>query len=342
MVIQTKQHVKNSVNNLDNDSSYNDNTNDSTYCPTEPTIYTLETNVPLNAAFQRLTLPSDMDASTKTPNEYKINYADTIDYEDSSTLNNTLDDYMNTNIDAISVGTEEPLNEVMKKKLRKRDVAKHVIDNNEDDATMDAFTIGTEEPLTQVRTRKRVLSRIHNALLSKRSRRNKYNTNYAEDTDTEYSLNASTVTFHSSIQKKRQNSAKKDVILQGKVCDYNLKSAKEIPIEDIKIEFEGIDLDNTRKDPEFNAQCEDSITTSQRSITKIAEEAGVGLVVQNRRLYSKKESGQFTKNLNIQSQRCKGTKKSTKSSSRKNTFSASKQIKTLNNIKDVLMHFGMP
>ena len=101
-------------------------------------------------------------------------------------------------------------------------------------------------------------------------------------------------------------------------------------------------MDNTTKDPEFNAQCEDSITTSQKSITKIAEEAGVGLVVQNRRLYSKKQSGQFTKNLNKQSQRCKGTKMSTNSSPTKNTFSTSKQIMTLNNIKDVLMHFGIP
>ena len=45
-------------------------TNDSKYCPTEPRIYTLETNFPLNEAFKKLNLPSDMKASNKAYNEY--------------------------------------------------------------------------------------------------------------------------------------------------------------------------------------------------------------------------------------------------------------------------------
>ena len=59
-----------------------------------------------------------MNSSDKSPNEFAINYRDTIDYDNDTKvpLNTTDNDAVNTsNLDTISVGTEEPLNVVMGK-----------------------------------------------------------------------------------------------------------------------------------------------------------------------------------------------------------------------------------
>ena len=86
-------------NSFDDDSY---DPTDSSYCPTEPAIYTLERNLPLNEAFQRLTLPRncDMTLSNNSVNEFKITHKDTIDYGDDS-INialNTVDNDTVTNI----------------------------------------------------------------------------------------------------------------------------------------------------------------------------------------------------------------------------------------------------
>ena len=143
-----------------------------------------------------------------------------------------------SNFDTISVGTEEPLNEVMRKKWRRW--------------YNDRNNLGCNT------TNKSVLSRYNTVLLNKRTRKNKYGANYADDTDTEYSLNTSITTFDSNIKENKQTtSSANDQILQGKVCENNLKSAKEIPIKDIEFEFEGINFGASREDQQFITQGED-------------------------------------------------------------------------------------
>ena len=69
---------------------------DSSYYQTEPTINTLETNIPLNEAFQRLTLPrnSHTNSLNNSVNEYAITPTDTNDYgdDDINILNTTYND----------------------------------------------------------------------------------------------------------------------------------------------------------------------------------------------------------------------------------------------------------
>ena len=176
----------------------------------------------------------------------------------------------------------------MREKLRRqhnRNNVGHNTTNESGDIIVDSdtITIGTNEPLNQVMMRKRVLSRYHTALLKKRERKNKYSANYADETATEHSLNTLITTFDSNLRKNKQTSTS-DIngqILQGKVCEYNLKSAKEVPMEDIEIEFEGINFDTSREDQQSISQGEDSVTTLQRLIRKIAEEAGVGILAKN-------------------------------------------------------------
>ena len=58
-------------------------------------------------------------------------------------------------------------------------------------------------------------------------------------------------------ENKQTTSSANDQILQGKVCENNLKSAKEIPIKDIEFEFEGINFGASREDQQFITQGED-------------------------------------------------------------------------------------
>ena len=194
---------------------------------------------------------------------------DTIKKASDVAVNSTVDDSTN-------IGTCEPLNQMM---MRKRVGRQHNDKGVDSIMDSDSITVGTNEPLIQIMMRKRALSRYNTTLLlnNHRAHKNKYGTNYADDTNTEHSLNTSITTFKSNFKKNRRaTSSNNDQILQGKVCEYNLKSAKEIPIEDIEFKFEGIDFDTTREDQQFITQGGDSVTTSQRSINKIAEEAGVG------------------------------------------------------------------
>ena len=68
--------------------------------------------------------------------------------------------------------------------------------------------------------------------------------------------------------------SKNDPILEGRVNDYDLRPAKEVPIEDIEFEFGAINFDNSRQDQQFITRGDNSVTTSQKSLTKIAEAAG--------------------------------------------------------------------
>ena len=121
-------------------------------------------------------------------------------------------------------------------------------------------------------------------------------------------LTLSSIKLRKDARKRTNNEdeasiADNSTIASEKVLGYNLRNAQQIEVDqDINIEFDGINFDDDKSDKDEETEYDpNSITTTQNSTLKIAEEAGIGIVEPPR-----SKLPRYSKNLSTMKSRNQG------------------------------------
>ena len=131
--------------------------------------------------------------------------------------------------------------------------------------------------------------------------------------------------------------ADNSTIASAKVLGYNLRNAPQIEIDqDINIEFDGINFDGDKSDKDEETEYDpNSITSTQNSTLKIAQEAGIGIFNLPR-----SKTPRYSKNLLTMQSRKQGKICASKCNNLV-TVDSSKEVSPIDNIKDILPYLGV-